>query len=152
MNRDFHLQSLEKSCVHDVESSRHGEPASTAVVQLYGFRFFMLSVFISFRVYAKYSYYNVQLLYTVYSICIPVMSRRIAHGHGGHRSGAEASLNTDLVAPPTFCKRLGGCIASQIQSERLRRRRRRRRFSKAIAWHVSSPATPQLSAQLAPPA
>ena len=65
MNRDFDLQSLEKSCVHDVESSRHGEHASTAVVQLYGFRFFMLSVFISFRVSAIDSYYNVQLRYSI---------------------------------------------------------------------------------------
>ena len=59
MNRDFDLQSLEKSCVHDVESSRYGEPASTAVVQLYGFRFFMLSVFIAFGFLLNfiYSYY-----------------------------------------------------------------------------------------------
>ena len=85
MRRDFHLQSLEKSCAHDVESSRHDAHASTAEVQLYGFRFFMLSVFISFRVSAIDSYYNVQLRYIQY---IPVMSLRIAYrdtatGHGG---------------------------------------------------------------------
>ena len=48
----------------------------TAEVQLYGFRFFMLSVFISFRVSAIDSYYNVQLRYIQY---IPVMSLRIAY-------------------------------------------------------------------------
>ena len=132
MNRDFHLQSLEKSCVHDVESSRHGEQASTAVVQLYGFRFFMLSVFISFLVSAIYILATIT--YSCYSIYPPCMSRRIAYGHGG----IDLAPSEDLVAPRTFCKRLGGCIASQSQSERLRRRRR---FSKA--WHVSSPATPQ---------
>ena len=71
MSRDFHLQSLEKSWAHDVESSRHGEPASTAVVQLYGFRFFMLSVFIAFRFLLNFIHvYSYTITYTaaIYSM------------------------------------------------------------------------------------